>query len=264
MSNSTLLRWLLLAAVLPLSVLLFWRATYQDSSLSALLLFSCFLVCTIGNFRKRYIIKRAVLNRALIKSSALDRVSRGAITSLVSALVVSLISTLSVAYIVLTAELWFIAYILVVACIFSATTWMVAVALKDQMRPPFREAIATNISLILVGTLFSVIYSAWIYSSPPPEWCNSPSLNAAGSAAFESLPRGRFQVLNEVFSYFRAIEFLSWCAKLPSDVAGRVQAITIGLQALLAFFGLVSLIGSWQTAGIDARAAFSGAKGAEH
>ena len=265
MSHFGGLIWLISGALLQIFILLLWSAAYIASSMSELLLLACFLICLIGNYRKRYIFKRAILNRAIVKDSAMESISRGVLTSFIPSLIVSSLSVLSVSYVFLVAEWKMIAYFLLVACLFSVLTWILAGLLLGQMRPPFREATALNWSMFLVGSVFSALYAFWIFNyAPTPEWCDSLNLEAAGTAAFRDLPTGQFTLLNEIFSYYRTIEFISWCAQLPGGAASRFRVFAIVLQSLYTFFGLVLLLASCQMAAMDARAAFFGAEGLEH
>lgn len=248
-----------------LAVLLFaWRHLYEDSTAATWFLFLCFCLTVIGNFRRRYIHHRAYLNRALIKGSELQAFSKGILSSLAFSVLVSSVALLSVAYFVLSSNAYQIVILAGSSLIFTLVAWAVMLALAYQMRPPFREATAIGFSVLVIGSVFSAGYAYWFYHNhPTPSWCESQSLLDATTSAFQDLPRGHLGFLNEIFAYYRSIDALAWCANLPGE-ANSVRILALVAHAGLTFFGFMSLLGSFQMATMDARAAFHDAQGLGH
>lgn len=245
-------------------LLIVWRHLYTDSKAATWFLLFCFILTVVGNYRRRYVHRRAYLNRALIKDSELQAFAKGILSSLAWSVLVSAVALLSVAYFVVSSDVYQIAILAGSSLIFTLVAWGVMMALAYQMRPPFREVTAIGFSVLVVGTVFSASYAYWFFHyHPTPSWCESQSLLDATTSAFEDLPRGHLGLLNEIFAYYRSIDALAWCASLPGE-ANSVRILALVAHAGLTFFGFMSLLGSFQMATMDARAAFHDAQGLRH
>ncbi|WP_149758918.1 hypothetical protein [Roseivivax sediminis] len=204
------------------------------------------------------------MNRAHIKGSELQALSKGIISSLAWSVLVSSAALLSVAYFLVSSDAYQIAILAGSSLIFTVVAWGVMMVLAYQMRPPFREVTAIGFSVLVIGSIFSAGYAYWFFHNhPTPSWCESQSLLDATTAAFRDLPRGHLGFLNEIFVYYRSIDALAWCANLPGE-ANSIQILALVAHAGLTFFGFMSLLGSFQMATMDARAAFHDAQGLGH